>query len=99
MNRIGVKSIVELARLPLEILEETHGKWGASLYEKARGISSSPFNSETEDPHSISREKTFTTDFMDPLLLESTLSYLTEKTAAQLRSNGLFARTVTLKLR
>ncbi|MDC1122660.1 hypothetical protein OAT11_04830 [Nitrospinaceae bacterium] len=47
----------------------------------------------------MSRETTFATDSTDLLFLESTLSYLTEKTTAQLRSNGLFAKTVTLKLR
>lgn len=99
LNRMGVKSVADLSRLPLELLEETYGKWGASLYRKARGISSSAVNAETEDPRSISRETTFATDSINPLFLESTLSYLTEKTAAQLRSNGLFAMTVTLKLR
>ena len=99
LNRMGVKSVADLSQLPLELLEKTYGKWGVSLYRKARGISSSAVNAETEDPRSISRETTFSTDSMDPLFLESTLSYLTEKTAAQLRSNGLFARTVTLKLR
>jgi len=99
LNRMGVKSVADLSRLPLELLEETYGKWGASLYRKARGISNSPVNAEIEDPRSISRETTFATDSMNPLFLESTLSYLTEKTTAQLRSNGLFARTVTLKLR
>ena len=99
LNRMGVKSVADLSRLPLELLEETHGKWGVSLYRKARGISSNPVNAETEDPPSISRERTFATDSTDLLFLESTLSYLTEKTTAQLRSNGLFAKTVTLKLR
>jgi DNA polymerase IV len=99
LNRMGVKTIADLSDLPLELLEETYGNWGTSLYRKARGISSSPVNAETEDPRSISRETTFAKDSIDPLFLESTLSYLTEKTVAQLRSNGLFARTVTLKLR
>jgi DNA polymerase-4 len=39
------------------------------------------------------------TDSADPLFLASTLSYLTEKSASQLRENKLFAGTVTLKLR
>jgi DNA polymerase IV len=99
LNRMGVKSVADLSRLPLELLEETHGKWEVSLYRKARGISCSPVNAETEDPRSISRETNFATDSTDLLFLESTLSYLTEKTTAQLRSNGLFAKTVTLKLR
>jgi DNA polymerase-4 len=99
LNRMGVHSVADLARLPLEILEEIYGKWGVSLYYKARGISNSPVITETKDPRSISRETTLDTDSIDPLFLESTLSYLTEKSAAQLRSSRLFAKTVTLKLR
>jgi len=99
LNRIGVQTVSDLACLPLELLEEVYGKWGASLYYKARGISKSPVIAETEDPRSISRETTLNTDSIDPLFLESILSHLTEKSAAQLRSSKLFARTVTLKLR
>ena len=97
LRRMGIKSAGDLARLPLESL--ACGKWGASLYRKARGISESPVIGETVDPRSISRETTLETDSADPLFLESTLSYLTEKVAGQLRENKLFARTVTLKLR
>ncbi len=99
LNRIGVQTAGDLACLPLELLEEIYGKWGASLYRKARGISKSPVIAETEDPLSISRETTLNTDSIDPLFLESTLSYLTEKSAAQLRLSKLFAKTITLKLR
>ena len=70
-----------------------------SLYSKARGISDSPVIGEVEAPRSISRETTLETDSADPLFLESTLSYLTEKAAGQLRESKLFARTVMLKLR
>lgn len=99
LQRMGVKSVGDLARLSFEQLEEAFGKWGASLYRKARGISDSPVTSETDDPRSISRETTFEVDSTDPLFLESTLSYLTEKVAGQLRENKLFAGTVALKLR
>ena len=99
LRRMGIKSVGDLARLPLELLEEAYGKWGVSLYRKSRGISESPVIGEVEDPRSISRETTLETDSADPLFLESTLSYLTEKAAGQLREKKLFARTVTLKLR
>ena len=99
LRRMGIKSVGDLARLPLELLEEAYGKWGVSLYRKARGISGSPVTSETEDPRSISRETTLEMDSADPIFLESTLSYLTEKVAGPLRENKLFAGTVTLKLR
>jgi DNA polymerase IV len=72
---------------------------GRIAIPQSRGISTSTVNAETEDPRSINRETTFAKDSMNLLFLESTLSYLTEKTAAQLRSNGLFASTITLKLR
>jgi DNA polymerase-4 len=99
LQSMGVKSVGDLARLSLEHLEKTFGKWGVSLYRKSRGISDSPVTSETDDPRSISRERTFDVDLTDPLFLESRLSYLTEKVAGQLRENKLFAETVTLKLR
>ena len=99
LRRMGIKSVGDLARLPMELLEEAYGKWGVSLYRKARGISDSPVIGEAEDSRSISRETTLETDSVDPLFLESTLSYLTEKAAGQLREEKLFARTVTLKLR
>jgi DNA polymerase IV len=96
---MGVKCVADLARLSLEHLEEAFGKWGTSLYRKARGISDSPVTSETNDPRSISRETTFDVDLTNPLFLESRLSYLTEKVASQLRENKMFAGTVALKLR
>jgi DNA polymerase IV len=99
LRRMGIKSVGDLSRLSLELLEEAYGKWGTSLYRKARGISESPVIGESEDSRSISRETTLQEDSVDPVFLESTLSYLTEKAAGQLREEKLFARTVTLKLR
>ena len=99
LRRMGIKSIGDLARLPLGLLEEAYGKWGTSLYRKARGVSDSPVIAEEEGPHSISRETTLETDSVDLSFLKSTLSYLTEKVAGQLREKKLFACTVTLKLR
>jgi len=99
LHRMGIKSVGDLARLPQDLLEQAYGKWGKSLYRKARGISDSLVVGEAEDPRSISRETTLETDSADSLFLESQLSYLTEKAASQLRENNLFAQTVTLKLR
>jgi DNA polymerase IV len=99
LQRMGVKSVGDLAHLSLEHLEADFGKWGASLYFKAKGISDSPIISEKDNPRSISREMTLDVDTTDLLFLESTLSYLTEKVAGQLRENKLCAGTVVLKLR
>ena len=99
LQHMGIRSVGDLARLPLELLDEAFGKWGVSLYRKSRGISDSLVISEAKDPRSISRETTLEMDSADPVFLESTLSYLTEKVAGQLRENKLFTRMVTLKLR
>lgn len=99
LNRIGVKTVGHLTALPKKRLEAIHGKWGTGLYLKSRGICHSRVVSEEEDSRSISRETTLESDSMDAGFLESTLSYLVEKAAAQLRESELYVRTVTLKLR
>ncbi len=98
-KRMGIKTVGHLAALPRELLEEVHGKWGTGLYLKSRGICQSPVVGNEEDSRSISRETTLETDSLDARFLESKLSYLVEKAAAQLRGSELYVRTVTLKLR
>jgi DNA polymerase-4 len=97
-KRMGIHTVRDLAQLPLELLEEVYGEWGHRLYEKARGISHSPVL-KRDDTRSISRETTLEEDSTDPAFLESTLSWLVEKAASQLREEGLRARCVSLKLR
>lgn len=97
-KRMGIHTVRDLAALPLELLEEAHGEWGHRLYQKARGISQSPVL-KCDDTRSISRETTLGKDSSDPAFLESTLSWLVEKAASQLREEGLRARCVSLKLR
>lgn len=98
-KRMGVKTVGDLVALPKELLEEVYGKSGNWLYLKSRGICTSPVSGHEEDSRSISRETTLETDSQDARFLESTLSYLVEKAATQLRASDLFVRTVTLKLR
>ena len=97
-KRMGIRTVRDLAALPLGLLEEAHGEWGTRLYKKARGISRSPVM-KRDDTRSISRETTLDEDSTDPAFLESTLSWLVEKAASQLREEGLRARCVSLKLR
>ena len=99
LERMGVRTVGDLAGLPLELLQTVYGKWGGALYCKSRGICESPVRGEEEDSKSIGRETTLETDSIDPAHLLATLNRLVEKAAAQLRESGLFARSVTLKLR
>lgn len=97
-KRMGIQTVRDLAALPLELLEEVYGEWGHRLYQKARGVCQSPVL-KRDDTRSISRETTLEEDSTDPAFLESTLSWLVEKAASQLREEGLRARCVSLKLR
>ncbi|MFQ5482827.1 MAG: DNA polymerase IV, partial [Nitrospinaceae bacterium] len=97
-QRLGIRTVGQLAALPRELLEEVYGNWGARLYWRARGVCDAPVRRRGESK-SISRETTLDEDTLSGPFLESVLSRLTEQAAAQLRADGLHARCVTLKLR
>jgi len=98
-RRMGIHTVADLARLPLDLLQEVYGAWGEKLHLRAHGICHSPVVGEAGDARSIGHETTFETDSLDPAFLKATLGYLCEKAAARLRARGLYARSVTLKLR
>ena len=98
LKSIGVTTVGDLQKIPLDRLEEVFGRWGTALYRKAHGGDAYEFFVDAE-PKSISHNQTFGVDTRDRSLLESTLSYLCQKAAKRLRDAGLHARTVTLTLR
>jgi len=96
---LGMRSVRDV--LPYDIA--TLGQWfGAReaqwLYERVRGI-----DDREVEPHgdakSISRDETFPTDLDDDLALGRELLALVTRAAADLRADGLGARTVTVRIR
>lgn len=98
LNALGIRTVGQLAAIPLEKLEEGFGRWGTALYRKALGQDSFEFFLDAE-AKSISHNETFDTDTNDRAHLESTLSYLAQKAAKRLRDSGLYARTISLTIR
>lgn len=98
LKALGVERVGELARIPADVLEELFGKWGTTLTRKAHGEDAELWFLE-EEPKSIGNEHTFAEDVANPQRLEATLSYLAQKVGKRLRDAGLYARTITLKLR
>ncbi len=98
LAELDVATVGQLRDLPQPLLEERFGRWGARLYELARGIDDNPV--ETDRPTlQVSAEDTFENDLrLDQL--EPHIRRLAEKTwtAAQ-REEGRVARTVVLKLK
>ncbi|MFB3153969.1 MAG: DNA polymerase IV [Candidatus Acidiferrales bacterium] len=111
LRKLGVRRVGDLARLGRDILESKLGRYGAALFAKAQGnqeregvLAGAEWGEEWEaEDHdrakSIGHEETFGEDLADPVLLEATLADLSQRVAARLRQQGLYARTITLKLR
>jgi DNA polymerase-4 len=94
----GVKTIGDLASLPPDALERRLGKHGASLVARAHGIDPDPV-AGGEPAKSIGHEHTFDRDTADRDVIERTLLGMADGVAGRLRSSGIRAVTITLKLR
>ena len=103
LHALGIRKVGDLARLDEEFLESRFGQWGLALAGKSRGLDAGGwFDSDVgadTDPKSISHEHTYGEDTADASVLESTLARLSEMVGRRLRENGLYARTIQLKLR
>ena len=98
LKAMGIESIAQLQKIPLERLQENFGQWGTALFRKARGIDSYEFFVDAE-AKSLSHNQTFGEDTNERGRLEAALSYLCQKASKRVRDAGLYARTVTLTLR
>jgi DNA polymerase-4 len=98
LHNIGIYTIEEIAKTPVDQLEYRFGKWGKKLWEKAHGISDSIVEQYSEQK-SLSHENTFHEDGNDIIFLHSELVRLTEKAAYDLREEGKLTGCVTIKLR
>ncbi|CAN5722368.1 DNA polymerase IV [soil metagenome] len=77
------------------LLGERRGPW---LYRRLRGIDDSPVDTRGSSK-SVSRDETFAKDLHDDADLERELRRLVRRLAADLRDDGLRARTITVRLR
>jgi DNA polymerase-4 len=94
----GVRTIGELAELPVDVLVRRLGAHAATLHERARGIDPSPVTGDVA-AKSVSHEHTFDVDTADAEVIERTLLALSEGVASRLRAGGVRASTVAVKVR
>lgn len=95
---LGIRTLGDLAATPPAVLREIFGARGAGVALRARGIDDRPLEPETP-AKSLGHERTFGDDIADPVRLRQIARELCERTAAQLRRDGLGGRVVALKLR
>ena len=94
----GVRTIGDLAALAPDVVIRRFGKHGGSLVDRARGIDTDPVH--LGDPaKSVGHEHTFDSDTRDPELIERTLLGMADGVAGRLRSAGVRASTVAVKIR
>jgi DNA polymerase-4 len=74
------------------------GKHGASLVDRARGRDADPVH-EGDPAKSVGHEHTFDVDTSDPEVIERTLLAMSDGVAGRLRSAGVRAGTVAVKIR
>jgi DNA polymerase-4 len=98
LKEMGIKTIGELASLPLDMVTRRFGATGAVIHSYARGID----DREVEAPgeaKSISQQLTFARDTLDRNFLESNLHNLCQEVCQELRSQNKRAKCVAIRLR
>ncbi len=94
----GIRTVADVAATPLPSLKKVLGASGEHVHRLSMGIDPRPVTPARLEK-SIGAEETFSVDTADDALLHRELLRLSHRTAIRLRSSGMLARTVALKLR
>ncbi len=98
LAKLGITTVEELSRTPIEVLKKRLGEHGESLWRLCRGIDDRPV-SPGGGRKGISKETTYHKDVTDFDRKKSTLRYIADKLAARMRDKGISGRTITVKIR
>jgi DNA polymerase IV len=98
LHEMGLHTVALLRAMPVKLLEQSFGRNGVSLWNRANGIDNSPVQPYSEQ-RSISTECTFDSDTVDEKKLNSILIAMVEKVAFALRKKRKLASCVTVKVR
>lgn len=95
---LGVKTIGDISRLPLPVLERKFGKHGMHLHLASLGIDERDVEPE-RDMKSLGHEETFETDLLNAEQIRQELLALCVKVGQRLRRYDVRGKTVTLKVK
>jgi DNA polymerase IV len=98
LRLMGVQTVGDLARHETQKLIQALGTGGALLQRLAQGRDRSPVEG-SRPARTISAETTFEHDVIERARLEDALRHLIERVTERLRSDGVRARTVSVKLK
>lgn len=98
LARMGIRTVADVAATPVSSLKKMLGATGEHVYRLSWGIDPRPVTPVRLEK-SIGAEETFAVDTGDDALIARELLRLSHRTAGRLRSSGMVARTVALKIR
>ena len=98
LERVGVRTIGELAGFPGAELKKILGKNSVWLWGIARGLEELPVE-ERPDPKSISVERTFDRDVSEWTVVRETLRDVAHNVFLRARAQGATFRTIGIKIR
>lgn len=99
LERLGLKTVGDLRRLPLEVLRRHLGaRAGTAAHLQAHGIADDRVYPSSERK-SISKETTFAEDVTDREVLRDTLHWAAQEVGYLARQEGLRGCVITLKVR
>src|SRR5665647_924503 len=100
LNRMGIRTIQDLAKLDVKILDQTFGKGGNEIYLRANVIDNSPVVAHTADEmKSIGRSKTLPGDISDREKAKLVLMELADNIGMTARRHGKKGRTVHITIK
>jgi len=98
LDKAGIRTLADLRTAPGAVLSALFGRFAGRTRERAAGIDDRPVVRD-RSARSLSAEETFDRDLTDAAEIRRELMRLTERTARRLRSKGLLAGTLLLKIR
>lgn len=98
LGELGVATVADLGRVPLDILTTRFGRHGGVLYEFARGIDGRPVDTRRVRK-SLGTENTYRRDLTQLEEMRAEVRRMAAEVAESLERRELAGRTVTLKVR
>jgi DNA polymerase-4 len=98
LESLGIHTLRDLRLAAPARLRPVLGRYTELTQQRAAGLDDRPVLPDVDEKQ-VSAEETFETDIADPAQLRAEIVRLADRTCARLRSRGLTARCVTVKIR
>ena len=99
LEKMGIRTIGDLANFDKETIYKTFGKFGKTIWEYANGIDNSPVNYIEEKPKGIGNSITVPHDISNINEINRILLELTEQVTYRLRKENMIANVVNVQIK